>query len=163
MPIELPPLLTLGGAEAFAGYQAEFDRFYHSGEVRDALDRLVVFSEDRCKHVCFKDQPGDADRKLPRVWAQERAERIPWIRLALTMPVAIHPSHNMLGRQAYLLEGSLELPSGSRWERFIVYVEPEQTRRPKKVWFVTAFPPDTVKYWNDAKNAAPRIYPKKRR
>lgn len=163
MPVQFPPLLALGGEEAFAAYQREFDRLYRSEPLRDPLGRLVLFHPDDAAHVCFKDQPGDTRRERPRIWSPERAARIPWIETALTTPDAIHPSHTMAGRHAYLVEGNLELTTGSIWQRFIVYVEPESARRAQRVRFITAFPPDTVNYWQNVKNKAPRLYPARRR
>lgn len=161
MPIEFPPLLDLGGEEEFAAYQEAFNRLYRSGEVKDVWDRRILFDAERWVHVCYKDPPGSKHGTLPRGWAQARAARIPWILMALQTPDSIHPSHTHAGRQAYLVEGNLSSPSGSVWQRFMVYVEPETARRPKRADFITAFPPDTLGYWKAAKNEAPRLYPPK--
>jgi hypothetical protein len=158
VPVQFPPLLDLGGAEAFAKYLSNFERLYRSGEVRDVWKRLVLFDAERCEHVCFADPPGSKHGERSRVWAQDRAERILWIETALRTPYSIHPSHTMQGRWVYKVEGTLELPTGSVWQRFMVIVEPEPARRPKKLDFITAFPPDN-QYWKDANHQAPRLYP----
>jgi hypothetical protein len=159
VPVKFPPLLKLGGEEAFAAYRAEFDHLYRSGEVKDVWERRVLFDEERCEHVCFKDVPGSKHGEQHRVWSQERAERIRWVETALRTPDSIRPSHTAAGRQVYMVEGTLEVPSGTVWQWFMVYVEPEAARRAKKVDFITAFPPDTLQYWKDAGHQAPRLYP----
>src|SRR5438105_879132 len=49
MPVNRPPLLRLGGEEAFAAYQREFDRLYRSGPVVDVLGNRVSFPSDACR------------------------------------------------------------------------------------------------------------------
>lgn len=155
MPVERLPLLRLGGEGAFTAYQAEFDRLYVAGPVEDLLGRRVEFLPSACRHVCFKTAGADPYGRLPRgVWAQERAERIPWILTALTEPEEIRPSHQTEGHQVYLLLVSVDPILGHAWERFGVYVEPAGTKR---VIFVTAFPMDAW-YWKDA-----RLYPAPKR
>jgi hypothetical protein len=155
MPVCFPALLRLGGEERCTDYQREFDRLYRTATILDVLGREVVFAEGDCEHVCKSGKP--------RVWNQARAERIPWIATALQTPDSIRPSHQMPGRQVYMVEGNLPAPMGNEWHRFLVYVEPQSERRPKRVYFTTAYPPDTLQYWNAAGHQAPRIYPPKRR
>ncbi len=155
MPVNRPPLLRLGGEEAFAAYRREFDRLYGLGPVTDVLGRRVLFPPDACAHVCFKDQRQDRYRKLPRVWTPERAERIPWILPALTTPDEVRPSHQTAVHQAFLLLVEADPAVGTTWERFGVYVEPAGAQR---VRFVTAFPMDRS-YWDAARLKGPRLYP----
>ena len=155
MAIPRPPLLALDGEEAFAAYQAEFERLYCTQEVRDILGRRVVFPPEACAHVCFKDQRDDRYRKLSRVWTPERAARIPWILAALLTPQEVRPSHQTEGHQAFLLLVEGDPATGTAWERFGVYVEPTV---PGRVLFVTAFPMDRW-YWDDARLKGPRLYP----
>jgi hypothetical protein len=155
MPVHRPPMLRLGGEEAFANYQREFDRLYRSGPVKDVFGRLVVFPPDACEHVCFKDQREDRYRRAPRVWTPERAERIPWILAALTAPEEVRPSHQTDGHQAFLLLVEGDPAAGTAWERFGVYAEPIAAGRAA---FVTAFPMDRW-YWDAARLKGPRLYP----
>jgi hypothetical protein len=155
MAVIFPPLLQLRDERAFADYQAEFDRLYRSGEVKDVLGRVVLFDNDSCRRACTSHNH--------TVWAQARAERLRWITTALRTPKSVRPSHQMPNRQVYMVEGNLELPTGKEWHRFLVYVEPEGKPRAKTVRFVTAFPPDTLKYWKDAELEPGRIYPRRSR
>jgi hypothetical protein len=155
MSIQRPPLLCLGGEEAFSAYQAEFTRIYGAQPVIDVLGRVVEFLPDACRHVCSKGDPGDYYRKLPRGWEQARAERIPWIFPTLLTPYEIRPSHQTEGNQVYLLSFPADPGAENAWERFGVYVEPISHDR---VVFRTAFPMSQA-YWDAARLKGPRIYP----
>lgn len=158
MPLVFPPLLSVTGKQDFDACQEDFQRRYLCEPVKDIEKRLVVFGADACLHVCTKTPPGDRRHGLPRVWTNDRAARIPWIATALMSPRAIHESHTMPGRWAYLVEGLRE--DCPEVERFIVIVEPaRETRGARQVDFITAFPPDDRAYWNAALNKSPRIYP----
>ena len=154
MPIERPPLLRLGGEEAFDAYQAEFDRLYRSGPVFDVLGRLVEFPRSACRHVCFKAPEADPYGRLPRdAWSQERAERIPWILEALSNPgTEVRPHLSDPAKQVYLPAVDGE---GCPPEWFFVVVA---RVGPNSLEFVTAFrvPYD---YWFDWRKGGPRIYP----
>jgi hypothetical protein len=170
MTSKFPPILDLGGAEAFAEYTAEFRRLYRSGIVEDVWGRVVRFElpgDEDCKHVCTSGQPGDKRQLLPREWNQERAERLHWITIALREPESIRPSHKpgMEDHEGYLVAGYAERASGAEWERYVVYVAPEGRQRgkhAKSVVFVTAYPIGES-YWDEAIQVGPRYYPEKRR
>lgn len=171
MPIVFPSLLRLGGESQFGRYQAEFDALYHERRIVDPKGRRVSFPPDACRHVCFKDQKEDRYRRLPRVWDQDRAERIPWIEAALTTPQEIRWSHQDPENQGYLLLIRREPDTGGAWERYGAYVEPLSA---EEVRFITAYPMQQW-YWDNARwlnlppgtVIRPRIWPepktKKRR
>jgi hypothetical protein len=157
MTLERPELLKLGGEEAFAAYRGVFNQRYRGqAPVRDVLDRQVVFELDACWHVCSQAAPGDTRHAKPRVWTQERAERILWIEPALTdAQTEIRPSHMTEGREVYLFWVPADPAAGLNQERFYVVVEPIDEAR---VLFVTAYPIGE-RYWNEAKRKGPRLYP----
>jgi hypothetical protein len=146
-----PPLLCLGGSEAFPAYQAEFARLYDGVTILDVLGRNVSFSSAACEHVCFKAD----ERGSRRIWSQERAERIPWIRVALTQPNEVRPSHQREKNQVHLLLLEAEPSEGVTKEFFGVYVRPLSDTA---VEFVTAFPLDE-RYWQQARRGGKPLYP----
>src|SRR5438128_2282104 len=139
MPIQRPPMLRLGGEEAFGAYQREFDRLYCSSPLTDVLGHRVQFPPQACRHVCFKPVEEDPYSRLPRQdWAQERAERIPWIGAALAAPgTEVRPNIQRPDRYSYILVVEADLTAGWPQEYFGVVTEPVG---PGTVEFVTAFP-----------------------
>ena len=107
MEIELPTLLSCGGHEFFAEYSRVFDELYRAQPFVDVLGRTVTFDDESCRHVCFEKDPfhrsNPAMKHTRLVWSQERAERIPWIGLALSDPAEIRWNHQVNNHQAYLL------------------------------------------------------------
>ncbi len=156
MPIPRPPLLTLGGETAFAAYQAEFRRLYHSAPVVDILGRTVEFSRDACEHVCYKGREEDPYGKLSRTWSQERAVRIPWILLALTDPrTEVRPNFRHRERFSYILVIEADPANGYPREFFGVITRPVSANR---VEFVTGFPFD-FEYWKQMRDGGAPLYP----
>ena len=156
MLVERPTMLCLGGEEAFEAYRKEFARLYRSGTVFDVLGRRVFFPVNAAQHVCFKTREEDPYRRLKReVWAQERAERIPWILTALQHPDEIRPDHKEPGRHACLLTIVSAPTEGLPQEYYGVFVSVEGLGL---VTFLTAFPMDGP-YWRDARRSGPRLYP----
>jgi hypothetical protein len=157
MAVKRPALLQLGGQEAFVAYRAEFDRLYRSGAVRDVLGNHVEFPTDACRHVCFKPTEEDPYGRLARdVWSQERAERIPWILVALTDPgIEVRPNPQRPDRLSYILVVDAEPLVGLPQEYFGAVCEPT---RSGVVQFVTAFPMDQA-YWARWRRAGRRFYP----
>ena len=147
--------LLLGGIENFIHYRNRFRELYQSKPIFDVLGRKVVFQENACKHVCFKTAEPERFQQLPRdSWSQERAERIPWIRLALTEPEEVRPSHVNPTNQAYFVTVSSSSESTVSDECFLVLVKPLG----EWVEFVSAFPIDQA-YRAQVKRSGPRIYP----
>ncbi len=52
-----PEPLGFGGIDDFATYQAHFDQLYSQRPIIDCRGRSVTFDADRCRHVCFKEDP----------------------------------------------------------------------------------------------------------
>jgi hypothetical protein len=143
VPIERPPLLCLGGAEAFRAYQAAFDDRYHAKPVIDVRGCLVEFPADSCRHICFKDG----------LWVQERAERILWAYVALTHPeTKVRENWDRRDRLSYYFAIGA---AGSAQEYFGVVVDP---RGKRKMEFVTAFPFEHV-YWQKWERGGKLLYP----
>jgi hypothetical protein len=150
------PLLLLGGEAEFTAYQTEFDRLHRAQPVVDVLNRQVEFPPHACRHVCFKGEENDPYGRQPRrVWVQERAERIPWILTALLEPTEVRPSHQVAGREAYLLLVPGAPGSDRQWERFGVFVEVAASGL---VTFLTAYPLDEST-WRKARAGGRRLYP----
>jgi hypothetical protein len=157
MAVKRLPLLQLGGEEAFAAYQAEFDRLYRSGPVTDVLGNRIAFPPYACRHICFKPEEEDPYGRRPRAaWAQERAERIPWIHVALTDPgTEVRPSHQVEGRLAYLLLMEADPAAGYGPQYYGVFVE---AISPGQVTFLTAYLLD-ASTWAKARRGGRRLYP----
>lgn len=157
MPVNRPPLLELGGEESFSSYKAAFDRLYSSGRVADVLGNRIEFPPSACRHVCFKPVAEDPYGRLPRqVWAQERAERIPWILLALSdIGTEVRPNVQRPDRLSYALIVEADPIAGLSQEYFGVVTEPTD---PGEVLFVTAFPMEHS-YWARWRRGGRRLYP----
>jgi hypothetical protein len=156
VPVQRPPLLRLGGEADYAEYEAEFDRLFRVSPVSDILGRRVEFPPHACRHVCFKGEEADPYGRQPRrLWVEERAERIPWILTALQEPTEVRPSHQVAGREAYLLLVPCLPESGRQWERFGVFAEVAASG---PVTFLTAYPLDE-NTWRKARGGGRRLYP----
>src|SRR4051812_39324352 len=96
-----PPLLQLGGREAFPAYREALQALCAAGEVKDVRGWCVESPDDLCHHICFKED----DYGQRTIWKQERAVRIPWILPALcSLGTEIRPSVRMARRISYILE-----------------------------------------------------------
>jgi hypothetical protein len=159
MAVKRSAILALGGEDAFAAHQAEFDRLFRSGPVVDVLRNTVRFPPNACRHVCFKPPEEDPYSQLPReVWSQERAERIPWILTALTAPgVEVRPNVQRPDRLSYILVVEAVPEQGLPQEYYGVVTEPVG---PGEVEFVTAFPFDHA-YWARWRTGGAPLYPRK--
>ncbi len=141
-----PELLQLGGEEAFEAYRQVFDNIYRTTKVIfDPQGRVIIFEEDACRHVCFREERFDKRRKthageekVREEWDQARAEHIRWIWVALTAPSLIVHNNQVEGNLAYLLgypRGNTNRPS----RRYYVSVRPT-SRDGKRAIFKTAYP-----------------------
>lgn len=82
-----PPLLLLGGREAFVEYEKAFRTRYQNEFVNDVQGNRILFREHMCRHACLKSTEENRYKQGQReVWVQERAEHIPWIIAFLTDP-----------------------------------------------------------------------------
>ena len=149
-----PPLCQLGGEETFPQYQARFDQLYPT-PVIDVLGRSVRFENESCHHVCFERPAGQKFAKVPRdQWRQECADRIEWIKHALTAPYEIRPG-NRPGYDVYLVSWEVWSTVGRARDRFLVSAEVEG---PAMVRFVTAYAAN-LDTWNKARDIGPCRYP----
>ena len=57
-----PPLLLLGGQEAYAEYEKEFRIRYQNHFVNDVLGKRILFRAHMCRHVCFKSTDNNYNR-----------------------------------------------------------------------------------------------------
>jgi hypothetical protein len=163
VPIPRPPLLTLGGEDQFAAYQAEFDRLYHDpanpvAAIRDPSVEFVPveFAPDACRHVCYEGPEGDPYGKRPRIWSQKRAERIGWILLALTDPATeVRPDFQDPRRISYTLIIEADPAQGLPREFYGVITRLLPGNREE---FVTGFAFDFA-YWRKLRNGGAPLYP----
>lgn len=154
-----PPLLKLGGEEAFKAYEYEFNRMYRYGFVTDVLGNEVVFERSACWHVCFEPKEKDQySRRRRNVWSQERAERVPWIMAALAdSGTEVRPNdQDPDNRLNYLLDVDADPENG--WEREFFCVVAEKTEA-NTVAFITGFPINQ-KYWAKCRQAGRALHPK---
>ncbi|MDQ2732168.1 MAG: hypothetical protein M3Y56_10960, partial [Armatimonadota bacterium] len=98
---------------------------------------------------CYVEKDKRAIGSQPRIfWAQERAERIGWIGLALLQPFEIRPATGNSAWFAYVLviEGDSQL--GTSTEYFGVITRPTT---PHRVELMSAYPldPSTIRKWKD--------------
>ncbi len=156
-----PPLLELGGEEAFKAYEKEFGRLYQNRRVYDVLGNMVVFPPSSCWHVCYKRDENDRSaRRRRNIWGQERAERIPWIMSALNdITTEIRPDKELGNRLNYLLIVEADPSNDLPQEYCCVVVEKEERG---VVVFVTAFPMDQ-RDWAKRRQAGKALYPKKKK
>ena len=153
-----PPLLQLGGREAFAEYVSEFALYYPNRLIHDVLGNLILFRPHMCRHVCFK--PTNENRYkqgLREIWVQERAEHIPWIRAALSDPATeMFPNdQDPYNRVNYLLSVDADTLNDLSREFFCVVAEWVDDTTAS---FITGFPVDR-NYWLKCRRVPGRIYP----
>jgi hypothetical protein len=161
MAVKRPSLLQLGGEEAFAAYEAEFDRLYRSGPITDVLGNRVQFernpvdrNRNACWHACTQEQEGSL--RGQRIWVQARAERITWILPTLTDPgTEVRPNFQRPDTIAYAAIIEAEPAQGWPQGYFFVVTAPHE---PGQVRFVTAFP-TTHDYWVRWRRGGRRPYP----
>lgn len=158
MPVKRLPLLELGGEDAFPDYEAAFDRIYRAGPVVDVLGNLVEFPPGACRHVCFKPPEADPYGRLPReVWSQERAERIPWIDVALSDPgTEVRPNIARPDRLSYFLTVEADPARGLPVEYYGIVAEPQG---PGLMTFITGFPLGDHATFARWRRAGARLYP----
>lgn len=136
-----PLLLQLGGEESFRQYKQQFHQMYQASEVIDVLNNRVEFAESACHHVCFKgDEEDRYSRSRRENWSQERAERIGWIKVALTgVTTEVRPDRAIYNRLNYLLIVDADPERQLPQEFYCVVAERIDART---VTFITAFPLD---------------------
>jgi hypothetical protein len=147
-----PPLAKLGGQDQFSAYQTRFNELYADQEIVDPLGNVVSFGPTDCLHICYHGTSrfwGQAD-----YWDQERAERIEWIRRAITTPNKIHPDKDYPARRKYLLYLP---PDDSTQENEFFNVLVEAVRKNKFV-FITAYNISQMTYRAYC-NVPPCLYP----
>jgi hypothetical protein len=153
-----PPLLQLGGSEAFAEYEREFKLMYQNQFVNDILGNRILFRGHMCRHVCFKSTEENRYKQGQReVWIQERAEHIPWIIAVLTDPgTEMFPNdQDPYNRVNYLLEVAADPANRLKREFFCVVAEWIDD---KSASFITGFPIER-EYWLKCRRVAGRMYP----
>ena len=153
-----PPLLQFGGEDKFADYQAEFDRLFPEGRMIDVLGNEVIFTRDRCEHVCFKSDDAVWNRGQRNVWSPERAERILWIAEVIANPDFIRIDR--LGIWAYMSQMERDKVNNLPGELYAVTMQVDSVKpgKPGKVYFLTAHP-ITVARWDRWKVNKPWVYP----
>ena len=154
-----PPLLQLGGEEAFAEYEKEFASRYHRQFVRDVLGNRILFRPHMCRHVCFKSTEANRYKQGQReIWVQERAEHIPWILAALADPgTETFPNdQDPYNRVNYLLEVEADAAKGLNREFFCVVTEWVDDTAAS---FITGFPVDR-NYWLKCRRVSGQLYPR---
>ncbi len=153
-----PPLLELGGQEAFAAYQKEFGRLYQNRRIYDILGKRVLFRGHMCRHVCFKSTEENRYKQGRReVWVQERAEHIPWIMAALADPgTEIRPNdQDPDNRVNYLIDVDADPKNGLKREFFCVVAEWLDN---DTLSFITGFTVDRS-YWLKCREISGQFYP----
>lgn len=151
-----PPVLNFDGLtemEAYEKAKTEFDRLYRTTTIVEALGKKVVFPQGACHHICYKADDCNTQQKI---WRPDRAAHIPWISTILTSPWEIRPN-KVRGRWTYLLQFSADPASGI--PRGAMYFAVVESANVESVWFVTAYPLLTRKYWNEARLVGPCLYP----
>lgn len=146
------------GEKDFAICKTEFAALFPSGATTDVLNNKITFEPDACHHVCYK--PEDKRRnKGPRTeWEQERAERLLWIKDALTAPKHIRFAPGEYW--AYLLEVPGDRENNLSPELYVVIAEPRgATPRSRGALQFKTGHPTTKKEWDDYKKTRPWIYP----
>jgi len=153
-----PPLLKLGGKEAFEAYEKEFGRLYQNHRVYDVLGNRILFRGHMCRHVCFKSNEENRFKQGQREsWTQERAEHIPWILAALNHPGTEVRLNNQDpdNRVNYLLDVDADPANGFKREFFCVVAEWQDETT---LSFISGFPIDRT-YWQKCRDVPGRLYP----
>jgi hypothetical protein len=146
------PLLIFGdcGPSEFESYRAAFDAMYLKGAILDRFGRRIKFFDDSAEHVCYCKDQYDKRRPPPRErWRPDRAERIPWIEVALTHPTSVLKENKEKGRENYLIVMQILSESGLKSEYYHVVVQPR--RNGTEADFKTAYRLD-LQQWIAAKN-----------
>ncbi len=147
-----PPLLNLGGHEAFLDYQAAFNPMYAGRLIADPLGNTVSFAPNDCLHICY----GGESRfwGAPTHWKQKRAERMRWIERAITAPNKIHPDKDYSKRRKYLLY----LPSDNSTQENEFYSVIVEALDKTHFAFITAYDISQLTYRAYC-NVPPCLYP----
>ncbi|MCW3100758.1 MAG: hypothetical protein JWL77_6376 [Chthonomonadaceae bacterium] len=152
-----PPFLKLGGEDNFADYQTEFHRLLPSGLI-DFLGNQVNFPPGSCHHICYKQSDVRSSSSPRDQWRQDRAERIPWIKVALQKPTFICEGSRPMW--VYLVEIEQDRGNNLVPELFCVVVDARdvEPETPGTVYFVTGY---TISFreWNDKKKNGRWIHP----
>ena len=121
------------------------------------MKRLVLFDQyptlDVCAHVCYGGVAGCAYNA--DCWDEKRAERIEWIKLALTSSNVVHPDKDGPERHKYLLHVPPDEGTNQADEFYCVIVR--QISK-KTVGFITAYCIDQ-RTMDQYARVFPRIYP----
>jgi hypothetical protein len=145
------PLLVLGTCceAAFPEYEQYFNEAYRAGPVFDRFGRRVIFTPDRAHHVCFAN-PRHSEQKVKSrpVWREDRAQRIPWIMVALTHPTCQLKENKEPGMWNYLIRMQITHPA-MICNYYTVVVEPR--RNGEEVKFVSAYRIDDREWQNSIK------------
>jgi len=155
------PLLMFGTCcEAdFPEYEQFFNATYRGEPVFDRFGRRVTFTPDRAHHVCFANPHHDQKEKSRPTWREDRAQRIPWIMVALTHTTSVLKENKWPGMWGYLVIMQIVEPIFAR-DYFQVVVEPRKNG--EEVKFITAFKLDNVGWQNAMKmKSIPPPRPKK--
>jgi hypothetical protein len=142
------PLLIYGtsSAEDFPMYERHFHESYRAGPVIDRFGRRVIFTPDRAHHVCFANPRHRKSDDMSRpVWRPDRAQRIPWILVALTHPTAVLKENQEPGNQGYLIAMQV-VEETVRREYYQVIVRPRGDG--SEVKFLTAYTLDDYQWRN---------------
>ncbi len=157
-----PPLLELGGEEAFKAYEKAFGQLYQNRRIYDVLGKMVVFPPSSCWHVCYKRDEADRSERRPRdIWSQERAGRIPWIMSALNDPgTELRPNDkDPINKVNYLLVVEADPSATLPLEYYLVVA---RRINPTTLSFLTAYPIS----WRERKafrDVGPAFYPPKKK
>ena len=156
-----PPLIHFDGlseTEAYKKAKAEFKRLNGSAPIIDALGKEIVFPHDACRHICFKNEEGETDRNANRErWRSHRAAHIPWVSTILASPWEIRPN-KVRGRLSYFLQFPATAAGGYPAET-IYFAIVESNPGTETATFVTAFPVEERRYWNEARKVGACLYP----
>ncbi len=155
------PLLVLGTCcEAdFPKYEQYFNETYRAGPVFDRCGRRVIFTPDRAHHVCFANPRHNEQKVMSRpVWRADRAQRIPWIMVALTHPTCQLKENKEPGSWNYLIRMQIAHPA-MVCNYYKVVVVPR--RNGEEVRFVSAYKIDDHE-WQNAMKMKSVPPPKKR-
>jgi hypothetical protein len=142
----------------FPKYERYFNDTYRTGPILDRFGRRVIFREGSARHICFaKDQYEKSKTADRDTWRPDRAQRMPWIYVALTHTSSVLKENKEAGRQNYLVRMQLTGQSGFQVDYYQVIVSPD--RRGPEVYFVSAYRLD-LHDWTEAikrKNVRPGL------
>ena len=155
-----PLLLKYGGHVNFAAYENHFAQEYLQSPILDQCGYTIIFGDPiynlgkDCSHICYGGTAGHWGKV--EHWNQERAERILWIKAALTSVenVHIHQDSTHPDRRRYLLRIPATQIEDEEFFCVIVHIE----KKRKIGYFITAYP-ITQNRWKEYRNVSPRYYP----